>query len=127
MTILLKIPLEQNKRYLIRFSSPTDHFKIPEKSFASLNMRSSVAELEKLTDKALAISQRRQFSITRANLRRVGNATLVATRLLKIHDRENGMKDTAVNSSQEGKKLDEIFEEIKHCRYLRQSSTDMRY
>lgn len=78
MTILLKIPLEQNKRYLIRFSSPTDHFKIPEKSFASLNMRSSVAELEKLTDKALAISQRRQFSITRANLRRVGNATLVA-------------------------------------------------
>lgn len=76
-------------------------------------MRSSVAELEKLTDKALTISQRRQFSITRANLRRVGNATLVATRLLKIHDRENGMKSTAVNSSQEGKKLDEIFEELK--------------
>ena len=108
-------------------SLPSDHCKISEKNFASLNVRSSDAEIEKLTDKALSISQRSHFSITRANLRRVGNATLVATRLSKLHFRENGMKNTAVNSTQEEKELDEIFEETKDCRYLRQSSTDMRY
>lgn len=64
-----------------------------------------------------------QFAITRANIRRVGKATLAATRLLKIHYRENGGKKVI---SEEEKELDELFEEMKDCRYLRKSTSEMK-
>lgn len=64
-----------------------------------------------------------QFAITRANIRRVGKAALVATRLLKIHYRENGAKEVI---TKEEKELDELFEEMKDCRYLRKSTSEMK-
>lgn len=64
-----------------------------------------------------------QFAITRANIRRVGKAALVATRLLKIHYRENGGKKVI---SEEEKELDKLFEEMKDCRYLRKSTSEMK-
>ena len=105
----------------------TGHVNVSEKTLAPLNLRNNDCELKALSDKA-AISRRTsssQFSITRANLRRVGQATLVATRLLKIHYRENAIKND-VNITQEEKELEELFEEMKDCRYLRQSKYEMR-
>ena len=63
-----------------------------------------------------------QFAITRANVRRVGNATLSASRLLKIHYRENGTKNV-LTAEEEEKELDKLFEEMKDCRYLRTSAS----
>lgn len=103
----------------------TDHFNVSEKTLAPLNLRNNDCELKALSDKATISRRTSQFSITRANLRRVGQATLVATRLLKMHYRENGMKNY-VNITQEEKELEELFEEMKDCRYLRQSSYEMR-
>ena len=64
-----------------------------------------------------------QFAITRANISHVGKAALTATRLLKIHHRENGAKREI---RREEKELDELFEEMKDCRYLRKSTSDMK-
>ena len=99
----------------------TDHFNVSEKTLAPLNLRNKDCELKVLSDKATISRRTSQFSI----LRRVGQATLVATRLLKMHYRENGMKND-VNITQEEKELEELFEEMKDCRYLRQSSYEMR-
>lgn len=63
-----------------------------------------------------------QLAITRANYKRVGNATLSASRLLKIHYRENGNKN--IITAEEEKELDELFEEMKDCRYLRTSGSE---
>lgn len=72
-----------------------------------------------------APSRRRtsQFAITRANISRVGKAALVTTRLLKIHYRENGAKKVI---TKEEKELDKLFEEMKDCRYLRKSISEMK-
>ena len=77
------------------------------------------------TQSAQPSSRRRtaQFAITRANIRRVGKAAVVATRLLKIHYRENGGKKVI---SEEEKELDKLFEEMKDCRYLRHSTSEMK-
>lgn len=64
-----------------------------------------------------------QFAITRANISHVGKAALTATRLLKIHHRENGAKRAIMR---EEKELDKLFEEMKDCRYLRKSTSDMK-
>ena len=64
-----------------------------------------------------------QFAITRANISRLGKAALVATRLLKIHYRENGAKKVI---TKEEKELDKLFEEMKDCRYLRKSTSEMK-
>lgn len=64
-----------------------------------------------------------QFAITRANISHVGKAALTATRLLKIHHRGNGAKREI---RREEKELDELFEEMKDCRYLRKSTSDMK-
>ena len=72
-----------------------------------------------------APSRRRtsQYDITRANISRVGKAALVATRLLKIHYRENGAKKVITKDEKE---LDKLFEEVKDCRYLRNSTSEMK-
>lgn len=64
-----------------------------------------------------------KFAMTRANISRVGKAALVATRLLKIHYRENGAKKVI---TKEEKELDKLFEEMKDCRYLRNSASEMK-
>ena len=64
-----------------------------------------------------------QFAITRANISRVGKAAIVATRLLKIHYRENGDKKAI---TKEEKELDKLFEEMKDCRYLRKSTSELK-
>ena len=72
-----------------------------------------------------APSRRRtsQFALTRANISRVGKAALVASRLLKIHYRENGAKKVI---TKEEKELDKLFEEMEDCRYLRKSTSEMK-
>lgn len=65
-----------------------------------------------------------QFAITRANISRVGKAALVASRLLKIHYRENGAKKVSI--TEEEKELEKLFEEMKDCRYLRKNTSEMK-
>lgn len=107
-------------------SSPaTGHYKSPEISLSPVfNLRDTDAKFETFSDKS-TIRRTDQFSITRASLGRVGTATLAATRLLKIHYRENGVKD-APTITQKEKELDKLFEEMEHCRYLRKKSSEMR-
>ena len=107
-------------------SSPaTGHYKSPEISLSPVfKLRGTDAEFETFSDKS-TIGRTDQFSITRASLRRVGTATLAATRLLKIHYRENGVKNAAT-ITQEEKELDKLFEEMKDCRYLRKKSSEMQ-
>ena len=72
-----------------------------------------------------APSRRRtsQFALTRANISRVGKAALVASRLLKIHYRENGAKKVI---TKEEKELEKLFQEMEDCRYLRKSTSEMK-
>lgn len=103
----------------------TYHCKSPAISLTPLlNLKNDDVESEMLSDKP-TIRRTDQFSIKRAHLRRVGKATLAATRLLKIRYRENGIRE-AVTIKPEQKELDELFEEMKDCRYLRKSSSEMR-
>ena len=110
-------------------SSPagTNHHKASELTSAPLfDLRNDNFQFATFNEKSPMIRRTDQFSITRANIRRVGKATLAATRLLKIHYRENGGSKKDVTITEDHKKLDKLFEEMKDCRYLRQNSSEMR-
>ena len=92
----------------------------------SLTRRSIDVESKNFESNLIQASSRRrtrQFTITRANISHVGKAALVATRLLKIHYRENGARKVI---TKEEKELDKLFEEMKDCRYLRKSTSEMK-
>lgn len=110
-------------------SSPagTNHPEASELTSAPLfDLRNDNFQFKTFKEKSSMIRRTDQFSITRANIRRVGKATLAATRLLKIHYRENGGSKKDITITEDHKKLDKLFEEMKDCRYLRQNSSEMR-
>ena len=86
------------------YSSPgTGQSKTSEISLAPLlDLRNN--NNAEFSEKLSTIRQTDEFARTRASLRRVGKATLAATRRLKIHYRENGLKK-AVAITDDGKEL----------------------
>lgn len=119
--------LKQKIFHSISSPAGTNHPKASELTSAPLfDLRNDNFQFETFQEKSPMIRRTDQFSITRANIRRVGKATLAATRLLKIHYRENGGSKKDVTITEDHKKLDKLFEEMKDCRYLRQNSSEMR-
>lgn len=119
--------LKQKIFHSISSPAGTNYPKASELTSAPLfDLRNDNFQFETFKEKSSMIRRTDQFSITRANIRRVGKATLAATRLLKIHYRENGGSKKDVTITEDHKKLDKLFEEMKDCRYLRQNSSEMR-
>lgn len=119
--------LKQKSFHSISSPAGTNHPKASELTSAPLfDLRNDNFQFATFNEKSPMIRRTDQFSITRANIRRVGKATLAATRLLKIHYRENGGSKKDVTITEDHKKLDKLFEEMKDCRYLRQNSSEMR-
>ena len=119
--------LKQKIFHSISSPAGTNYPKASELTSAPLfDLRNDNFQFETFQEKSPMIRRTDQFSITRANIRRVGKATLAATRLLKIHYRENGGSKKDVTITEDHKKLDKLFEEMKDCRYLRQNSSEMR-
>ena len=119
--------LKQKIFHSISSPAGTNHPKASELTSAPLfDLRNDNFQFETFNEKSPMIRRTDQFSINRANIRRVGKATLAATRLLKIHYRENGGSKKDVTITEDHKKLEILFEEMKDCRYLRQNSSEMR-
>lgn len=91
-----------------------------ENSFSRCSIDVESKNFESHLIRAPSRQRTSQFAVTRANISRVGKAALVASRLLKIHYRENGVKKVI---GKDEKELDKLFEEMKDCRCLRKSTS----
>lgn len=118
--------LKQKNFHSMSSPAGTNHPKASELTSPLFDLRNGNFQFETFNEKSPMIRRTDQFSITRANIRRVGKATLAATRLLKIHYRENEGSKNDVTITEDHKKLDKLFEEMKDCRYLRQNGSEMR-
>jgi len=108
----------------LTYTSSVEPCPKAEKSFTRRTIDVESKNFESHSIQAPSRRRNSQFARTRANISRVGKAALVATRLLKIHYRENGAKNVI---TKEEKELDKLFEEMKDCRYLRKSTSEMKY